>query len=101
MFRNLNKPVTDDKADQNDQSHRLNYGPSPCDILKPYKELPIFLQQGPESFPWELHMSKRGFVDSVDRSEQLSPWPQEKLPTFIILYKLMLSVSQENFPKIT
>lgn len=47
------------------------------------------------------HVKKRGFVDSVDRSEQLSPRTQEKPPTFSILYKPMLSVSQENFPKIT
>lgn len=45
-------------------------------------------------------MWKRHFVDSVDRSEHLSPRSQEKPPTFRILYELMLSVSQENFPKI-
>lgn len=38
-------------------------------------------------------------VDSVDRSEQLSPRPQEKPPISSILYKPMLSVFSGKFPK--
>jgi len=39
-----------------------------------------------------------GFEDSVDRSEQLNPTPQEKQLVFSILHKPMVTVSQESFP---